>query len=92
MLVNAGGGGMDEWLNCAMDGDWRGCCAGSNLAGGSEMSEAIDGCELAGGGGCFVDAGFPSRGLLFSELYMTATLVEGEFMVPVKDHPIAMGC
>lgn len=26
----------------------------------------------------------------FSEVYMTATLVDGEFMVPVSDHPIAM--
>jgi hypothetical protein len=28
--------------------------------------------------------------LLFSELYMTATLVDGEFIVPVRDHPIAV--
>jgi hypothetical protein len=36
--------------------------------------------------------GFVSRVLLlllFSALYMTATLVEGEFMVPVRDHPMA---
>jgi hypothetical protein len=30
-----------------------------------------------------------SRALLFSEVYMTATFVEGEFIVPVSDQPIA---
>jgi hypothetical protein len=43
---------------------------------------AIDGCE-------FSVAGFVSRALLLSDVYMTATLVDGEFMVPVSDHPIA---
>jgi hypothetical protein len=38
-----------------------------------------------------VEAPFGSRVLLllFSELYMTATFVDGEFMVPVRDHPMA---
>jgi hypothetical protein len=58
------------------------------LTGGSEMSEAMEGCELAGGGG-FEDGSFGSRELLFSELYMTATFVDGEFIVPVRDHPMA---
>jgi hypothetical protein len=89
VLGNAGGGGIEEWLNCAREGDWRGCWVGSNLTGGSEMREAIEGCELAGGGG-FEDEGFASRAWLFSELYMTATFVEGEFMVPVRDHPMAV--
>ena len=52
------------------------------------MSEAIDGCVLAGGSfGCVSFASLP---LLVSELYMTATLVDGEFMVPVSDHPMAV--
>jgi hypothetical protein len=34
--------------------------------------------------------GFVVRPSPFSEVYMTATFVEGEFMVPVSDQPIAM--
>lgn len=52
------------------------------------MSDAIEGCELACGG--FDGAACGSRVLLFSELYMTATFVDGEFMVPVRDHPMAV--
>lgn len=51
------------------------------------MSEAIEGCVLAGER--LDDAGFGSRPL-FSDVYMTATLVEGEFIVPVSDHPMAV--
>lgn len=52
------------------------------------MSEAIEGCVLAGER--FGGAGFVSRPtLLLSEVYMTATFVEGEFIVPVSDHPMA---
>lgn len=36
--------------------------------------------------GCIV---LDSRPLPFSALYMTATFVDGEFMVPVSDQPIA---
>lgn len=50
------------------------------------MSEAMDGCVLAGER---FDAGFVSRPVLFSDVYMTATFVEGEFIVPVSDQPIA---
>jgi hypothetical protein len=55
------------------------------------MRDAMEGWELAGGGGLGTVA-FGALVLLplFSELYMTATLVEGEFMVPVRDHPIAL--
>jgi hypothetical protein len=58
---------------------------------GLEISDAIEGCELAGGGNLEPE-GFEACVLLplFSELYMTATLVEGEFMVPVRDHPMAI--
>lgn len=52
------------------------------------MSEAIDGCVLAGerlDGACF-----GSRPVLFSDVYITATFVDGEFMVPVSDHPMAV--
>ena len=41
-------------------------------------------------GGCFGGAGFILRLSPFSDVYMTATLVDGEFIVPVSDHPIAM--
>jgi len=79
---------MEVWLKCdIVDGEGSGC-VDSNLMGGSEMSDAIEGCELDGGG--FGGAAFVSRGWLFSELYITATLVDGEFMVPVRDHPIAV--
>ena len=33
--------------------------------------------------------GLASRPLPFSALYITATFVDGEFMVPVSDQPIA---
>lgn len=36
-----------------------------------------------------VAVGFVCGGLPFSGVYMTATFVEGEFMVPVSDQPIA---
>lgn len=53
----------------------------------SAMRDAIDACELTGSG---IDGtGFASRVLLLSAVYMTATFVDGEFMVPVRDHPIA---
>jgi hypothetical protein len=47
------------------------------------MSDAMEGCGFGFGGAALVL-------LLFSELYITATFVEGEFMVPVRDHPIAV--
>lgn len=93
LLLKGGGGGMEAWLNgdrVVDDGDAEGCGAGSNLMGGSEMSEAMEGWEFAGGGGFDANI-FESRGLLlFSELYITATFVDGEFIVPVRDHPMAM--
>lgn len=72
-----------------MDGDGMGGCDDSYLTGGFEMSEAIEGCVLAGDR--FDGAGFVSRPLE-SEGYMMATFVEGEFIVPVSDQPIAAGC
>ena len=57
------------------------------MTGGFDMSEAIEGCVLAGER---FDIVFVSRPLLlFSDVYMTATFVEGEFIVPVSDQPIA---
>ena len=52
------------------------------------MSEAMEGCVLAGER--FDGAGFVSRPELFSDVYMTATFVDGEFIVPVSDHPMAV--
>jgi hypothetical protein len=49
------------------------------------MSDAMEGCGFGFGG-----AALALLLLLFSELYITATFVEGEFMVPVRDHPIAV--
>jgi hypothetical protein len=74
-----------------VDGEASVCCVVSNLMGGLEMRDAIEGCELAGGGG-LETGGFETSVLLplFSELYMTATFVDGEFIVPVKDHPMAI--
>jgi hypothetical protein len=85
-----GGGGIDAELNCEKpDGDgidWR----DSNLIGGSDISDAMEGWVLAGvaleGGGLVI------RVSPFSDVYMTATFVDGEFMVPVSDHPIAIRC
>ena len=81
------GGGIDDELKREIPGgDVKDCCD-SNLMGGSDIRDAMEGCALAGvwwGGGGFVVRPSP-----FSEVYMTATLVEGEFMVPVSDHPIA---
>lgn len=92
LLLYEGGGGIEAWLKCGMeadDGDGRGCGVDSNFTGGSDMSDAIEGCEFAGTIG-LVDEPFGSRMLvLLSELYMTATFVDGEFIVPVRDHPMA---
>jgi hypothetical protein len=60
----------------------------SNLTGGSEMRDAMEGWGRALEG---VGLGLEGLLLLFSDEYMTATLVEGEFMVPVRDQPIAAG-
>lgn len=83
-----GGGGMEAELNReTLCGDVTGCC-GSNFIGGSDIKDAIEGCALAGvglRGGAFIVRPSP-----FSEVYITATFVEGEFIVPVRDHPIAM--
>lgn len=39
----------------------------------------------------FDGAGFVSRPvLLLSDVYITATFVDGEFIVPVSDHPMAV--
>jgi len=54
----------------------------SNLIGGFDKTEAIEGCVP-------ITEGLISREGLLSDVYMTATFVEGEFIVPVKDHPIA---
>ena len=60
----------------------------SNLTGGFDMSAAIDGRVLAGERLAGPD--FVSRPVLFSDVYITATFVDGEFIVPVSDHPIAV--
>lgn len=79
---------MEAELNCETPcGDVADCC-GSNFIGGSDIKDAIEGCALAGTG--LRAGGFVARPSPFSEVYMTATLVEGEFMVPVRDHPIAV--
>jgi hypothetical protein len=84
-----GGGGMDAELNCEKaDGDGRDWWRGSNLIGGSDMRDAMEGCVLAGG--ALGSGGFVLRPSPFSDVYMTATFVDGEFMVPVSDHPMAM--
>ena len=54
----------------------RGC------TGALERTDAMDGCDDS-------VIGLVSR-VLFSEVYMTATLVDGESIVPVSDQPIAM--
>ena len=41
-------------------------------------------------GGTWGGGGFVLRPSPFSDVYMTATFVEGEFMVPVSDHPMAI--
>lgn len=82
-----GGGGMDAELNCEKpDGEGKDCCD-SNFMGGSDIREAIEGCVLPGLG--FGGGGLVVRLSPFSEVYMTATFVDGEFIVPVSDHPIA---
>ena len=60
---------------------------GSNFS-GLESTEAIEGCVIVGAAGL----GWGERGglALLSEVYITATLVEGEFMVPVRDQPMAI--
>ena len=68
------------------DGEAMGGC--SNLTGGFDMSAAIDGRVLAGERLAGPD--FVSRPVLFSDVYITATFVDGEFIVPVSDHPIAV--
>lgn len=92
LLLYEGGGGMEAWLKCGIeadDGDGSGCGVDSNLMGGSDMRDAMEGWEFAGTIG-LVEEIFGSRVLLLlSELYITATLVDGEFMVPVRDHPMA---
>jgi len=60
---------------------------GSNLMVGLESADGIEDWLLLGGT-CLDCNDLVSRAL-FSEVYMTATLVEGEFIVPVSDHPIA---
>jgi len=89
MLLKArfgGGGGIDAELNCAK-ADGAGSDCDSNFIWGSDITDAIEPCVLDGG--CFGGAGFVLRLSPFSDVYMTATLVDGEFIVPVRDHPIA---
>jgi hypothetical protein len=83
-MLLKGGGGMDAELKGEKaDGEGRECCC-SNLMGGSEMIEAMEGWVLAG------SAVLVLRPSPFSDVYMTATFVLGEFMVPVSDHPMAV--
>ena len=87
MLLKGGGGGMDAELKGEKaDGEGRECCR-SNLMGGSEISDAMEGWVFAGG---IAGAVLVLRLSLFSDVYMTATFVLGEFMVPVSDHPMAV--
>jgi hypothetical protein len=91
MLLKAwceSGGGMDAELKGEkLDGEGREC-GSSNLMGGSDIREAMEGWVLAGSG--FGGAVLVLRPSPFSEVYMTATFVLGEFMVPVSDHPMAV--
>lgn len=94
---DAGGGGIVVGSNVCWegvgsgneDGEGIGVAEFSNfmrfaVVGGFDSTDAIEGCVAS-------TAGLTSRTLLLSDVYMTATLVEGEFMVPVSDHPIATG-
>lgn len=51
--------------------------------GGLDKTEAIEGCVT-------VSEDLLSLKGLLSDVYMTARFVEGEFMVPVNDHPMAV--
>jgi hypothetical protein len=75
--LKAAGGGKDSDEGCAEEVRVLRAMA----AAVSDSTDAMDGCA-----GSFLT--FWSR-LLASDVYITATFVEGEFMVPVKDHPIA---
>lgn len=78
--TGSGGGGMAVASKVVKgDGDGRDGL-GSNLAGGEGRSDVVGGWV----------AGLGVRASLLSEGYMTATWVDGEFMVPVRDHPIAV--
>jgi hypothetical protein len=86
-MLAKGGGGIDAELNGEkLDGEGNGCCC-SNLRAGSDIKEAMEGWVLADG---FGGAAFVLRASPVSDVYITATLVEGEFIVPVNDHPMAM--
>jgi hypothetical protein len=68
-----------------LEGDWRDESpnfARVDAVDELESTEAIDGCAVS-------VAGLSSRPLVASDGYMTATLVDGEFIVPVNDQPIA---
>lgn len=88
-----GGGGIVVELK-----DW--CCEGIgrdmldteglNLTRGEAVDASLERIEsMEGCPGVVSTGGFASRPFVASDVYMTATLVEGEFMVPVRDHPIA---
>jgi hypothetical protein len=66
----------------------KGGKGGSYFVVGFELKDAVEDWSLAVCPGVWFN-GLVSRVLPFSDVYMTATLVEGEFMVPVSDHPIA---
>jgi len=84
LAVRGGGGGIV--LESRGKGDIG--CGGSNVIEGVAMVCASSDCALARL--AFGWDGFVLWTVLFSDVYMTATLVEGEFMVPVSDHPIAV--
>ena len=80
------GGGMDVGLKEGKE-DGDGIAGVSNLMGGFDKMDAIEGCVLVETG--LELGGLASREVL-SEVYMTATFVDGEFIVPVSDHPMAI--
>ena len=70
---------------------WKGTAGAdddSNLTVGFGGTGGTGAWEAVGGG--FGGTGLVSRPALFSDEYMTATLVDGEFIVPVSDQPMAI--
>lgn len=87
LMLVAGGGGIALESKGRNGAEWfKG--VGSNLV-TAFNNVGVNGGRPFTAGVCFGCNGFSSRGLPFSEVYITATFVEGEFIVPVSDQPIA---